>query len=137
VADLTITEGQVLVGSGAQFETRYAAAAITAGQSLYVNASNQWALAQCDGTALEATVRGVALNGAGAGQPVQAVTAGLITLGAGAAPAVGQVYVVPRTAGGIAPYSDLLSTDRVSVIGYGKATNQLLVSIMVTGDVKP
>jgi hypothetical protein len=50
---------------------------------------------------------------------------------------VGQVYVVPRTAGGIAPYSDLLSTDRVTVIGYGKAANQILVAPMVTGDQKP
>jgi hypothetical protein len=135
--DLTITPTQVVVGTGAQVETRYSSVAVTAGQSLYLNANNQWALAQCDGTALEASFGGIALNGAGIGQPVQAVKTGLITLGAGAAPAVGQVYVVPRTAGGIAPYSDLLSTDRVTVIGYGKAANQILVAPMVTGDQKP
>jgi hypothetical protein len=133
MAALTITTTQVLIGTGGNITTRNAAVAITAGQALYVDGNNQWALAAAGLTALEAAVAGIALNSAGVGQPVTACIAGPVTLGAGAAPAVGQVYAVGATAGAIVPYTDLIATNRVSLLGWGIAANALQVSFQLTG----
>jgi hypothetical protein len=133
---LVITGSQVLPGTGTGVLTRNAAEAITPGQALYVNATNQWALAQCDGTVLEAAVGGIALNGASAGQPVTAATAGPVTLGAAAAPAVGQVYALGTPFGAIVPYSDLVTTNRVTLLGWGIAANAIQLAIQNTGVAK-
>lgn len=138
MAALTITATQVLEGAGALTMVKNAGEAITAGQVVYLDSStNTWKLAQCDGTAAEATARGIALNGAALGQPVKAQTAGYITLGAGAAPVVGTVYFVSPTAGGISPVADLGSTNYVSVLGVGGSTNILRMSIHNSGSAVP
>lgn len=137
MTDYAITASQVVPVAGYQSETRLAAVAITAGKSLYINASNQWALTQCDGTALEATFQAIALNDGGAGQPVTGITGGLVNLGAAAAVPEGMLVVLSRTGGGLAPSADLLATDRVTVVGYGAGTNQVQISKIVTGKVKP
>jgi hypothetical protein len=142
MADLTITATQVLPGTdseGAQFAQGLAGATITAGQVLYLEASsNTYKLADNNDTSSAlAVAAGIALNGASSGQPVRLQTAGPVTIGAGAAPAVATIYVLSATAGGIAPSADLATGNRATILGVGMATNRIQLRINSTGQVKP
>lgn len=132
MADLTITAAQVLPVSGYRSETRVAGATITAGQAVYRDSSQTWQLADGD-AALTAAAAGIALNGASAGQPCQVQTGGTITLGAGAAPVVGETYCASLTAGGIAPDADILTGDFKTILGIGIGSDQVKLGILVSG----
>lgn len=136
MADITITATSVVKSTGAIVRTdKPAGETITAGQVVYLKSSDsKWWKAQCDGTAEESGVgvaMGIALNGAGAGQPVAVQTSGDITIGATIV--AGTTYVVSATGGGIAPQADLTSTNRVTFVGYGKTTGILTLNIIATG----
>ncbi len=138
MADLSITATQVLKGSGAVVANGTAGATITAGQTLYADStdSNKLKLAQADGTAAEATCVGIALHAAGSGQPIQYQTGGTITIGAGAAPAEGMIYVLSDTAGGLAPHTDAddpVSTEYTSIIGAADGSNGIVLKILNSG----
>ena len=134
MANLTITATQILAAStGVDSRTLPAAVAITAGQTVYENASGQWDLADANASATTAACKGIALNGAAAGQPVKAHTGGDITLGAGAAPVVGTIYVLSATAGAIAPAADLATGHYVVILGVGKTGN--ILAMPATGPV--
>jgi hypothetical protein len=142
MAALTVTATQVLPGAAADtippvFETAIAGAAITAGQPVYLDAAGLYQPADSDSSALTATVVGMALNGAAAGQPVRVQTAGDVTMGAGAAPAVGTLYCVGPTAGDVVPVADLANPSRVSLIGVGIAGNKIRLRPWATGQVVP
>lgn len=135
MADLVITATSVVPGSGAVVLQGTAGETITAGNSLYLKASDGklWK-AQCDGTAEEATCVGVALNGAAVNQPVGYVSNGTMTIGATTSKAT--TYVVSATAGGIAPQADLIATNRISYVGYATdATGTFVVNRRLTGAV--
>ena len=118
--------------SSTSVTTGIAGAAVTAGQAVYQNSSDsKFYLAQCDGTTAEATVYGIALNNAAAGQYLTVQTGGDITIGATVT--VGTTYVVSANAGGIAPQADLVSTNKLSYIGYGKTTSVLTINRTTTG----
>jgi hypothetical protein len=72
MAAIAITAANVLASASAIVERGYNfGAAVTQGQVVYLNTSNQWVLADADttsGTALTAKV-GIALNGGSSGQP--------------------------------------------------------------------
>lgn len=77
MAAISITASAVLGSALAERLTQYkAAAAITAGQAVYLNASNQWALIDTDaslGTGI-GDIRGIAeCSAPGVGQPVTVV----------------------------------------------------------------
>ena len=140
MAALTITAAQVLPGANAVVEQGTAGATITAGMSVYKDSAdnNHWKPADADstGTAITAGSAGlsIALHGASDGQPLRVQTGGdEITLGAGAAPAQGTVYVVGVTGGAIAPESDLASGDRLSILGVGDGTSKLKLCMKATG----
>lgn len=136
MADLTVTASQVLPGAGARFADGTAGVAVTAGQVVYQSTSDTMLLADADaGTPAAANGRGIALNGASIGQPVRIQTEGTITLGAGAAPVKGTIYVLSGTAGGICPAADLASGDRVTVLGVGGTTAGTLVMDMFASNV--
>lgn len=140
MADLTITATQVLpVTDSTGIATGIAGATITAGQSLYLDATTSTLkLAQADGTAAEAAVVGVSLHAASAGQPISYATTGELTLGAGAAPANGTTYVVSAAAGGICPNADIsTSTHRKSLVGTGIGSNKIKLHLVNTGGVIP
>ena len=118
MADLGITASEVQQGTGAVVRRYIAAAATTAGQSVYLDGSGQANLADADASDT-AAAQGIAVNGADAGQEVAVQEAGQIDLGASAGAASGVAYVVSGTAGGIAPISDLGSGDYTTVIGVG------------------
>ncbi len=140
MADLTITASQVLPVSDSTVQAQgTAGATITAGQALYLDSStNTLKLAQADGTAAEAAIVGVALVGASSSQPVVYATGGDVTIGAGAAPANGTVYVVSATAGGICPTADVTTSGyRRSLVGTGIGSNKIRLHIVNTGGVIP
>lgn len=130
MADLAITAANVTTSS-TSITTGTAGAAVTAGQAVYQNSDGKYYLAQCDGTSAEATVFGIALCNAAAGQPLTVQTGGDITIGATVAK--GTTYVVSANAGGIAPQADLVSTNYLSYIGYGKTTSVLTINKTNTG----
>lgn len=133
MADLVITAGSVLKGSGATTVTGTAGAAITAGQLLYMDTadSNKMKLADANGGGELEVVRGVALHAAAAGQPITYQTAGQITIGATVT--VGETYISSDTAGGIRPIADLDAADRVAYVGYAISTTVLQLNIINTG----
>lgn len=74
MAAIAITAANVIPSSAAQIVSNYTyAATVTAGQVVFLNSANQWALADSDGalgTALNAT-RGISVNGGSINQPAQ------------------------------------------------------------------
>lgn len=134
MADLTITATSVLPGTGAITEKLTAGAAITAGQSVYKDASdgNKAKLFDADSaTAAARSFYGIALNGAASGQPVVVQTGGNITIGATVA--VGVAYYASDTPGGICPFSDLESGDYPTIIGIGISTTQIKIQPIAAG----
>lgn len=131
MADLSITATSVVTTSANQ-TTGTAGEAVTAGQAIYKkNADGFYYKSQADGSAEEATFAGIALNGAAAGQPLVFQTSGDITIGATVV--VGKTYVISATAGGIAPDADLVSTNRKTILGYGKTASVLTIAPVPTG----
>lgn len=137
MAALTITASQVLPGGGAVAFTANAAVAITAGQVVYKKTDGTLDLADANGAAATQAVAGIAQNGAAVGQPVRVQTGGVITLGAGAAPVVGTIYVLSGTPAGIAPAADLVTGWRNIVLGVGGATNTLRMRLWDTEQTIP
>jgi hypothetical protein len=135
MAALTITPAEVLPGPGASI-SRYTAAAgvtITAGQTIYdTTGSRVAALADCDALATAKVCRGIALNNAAPGQPINVLERGDIILGAAAVPTNGMPYFLSPTPGGISPLADLLTGDACIYLGVGIGNNTLAVQIHVT-----
>ena len=126
MADLTFTASQVLPDSTGTTVRGTAGATITAGQPLYLDSvTNTYKLADANASALTAAAVGLALHAALSGQPITLQTGGSPTMGAGAAPTVGIVYVVSATAGGLAPAADLASGHYTTIMGVGAASNKL------------
>jgi hypothetical protein len=127
MADITITAANVLLTSG-RSDTGTAGATITAGQPIYLDASdsNKAKLAQCDGTAAEVDAVGIALHAATTGQPIRWAVSGS-TINIGATTAKNLAYVVSATAGGVAPSTDLDSGKRITWLGYATGTSGVMV----------
>ena len=142
MADLSITVANVALVAGQQSSiqpvsaNQLAGATITAGQPVYLSAASTWLLARADTTALASgvgTTWGIALHGALTGQPVAVLTAGQITIGATVALGTQYVLSASGTAGKIAPYSDLTTTNLVSVIGVAISTTVIAFAPNATG----
>ncbi|TPM58979.1 hypothetical protein FJ959_08885 [Mesorhizobium sp. B2-2-4] len=135
MTDLVITATGVLVGANASIEHGFAAAAITAGQVVYKDATGKFNLADTDNaSAIVRTPKGVALNGAATGQPVAIVTKGDVTIGGTIEAGTG--YWLSGTAGGICPVADVAAGDYPCLIGIGKSTTVLTVDIQAPGVIK-
>lgn len=133
MADLSITATQVLPGATGNIGIYTAGAAITAGQVVYISSGSTVALADADLSSAAAAAIGIAVCGAATGQKVAVQTTGDVTLGAGAAPAVGTVYIASDTAGGIRPVADVDAEDWITILGVGKTGNILSLGINATG----
>lgn len=130
MADLTITATSVVPQSGATIRTATAAAAITAGQILYLNSSGQAALADANALA-SAEVVGMAVCNAAAGQAVSYIADGRCAMGT--ILTAGAIYVLSSTAGGLCPAADLSSTEYTSIVGVATSTSVLSVKINNSG----
>ena len=136
--DLSITSSQVLVTADTETAEGTAGATITAGQTLYLDSSDsKYKLADANASSSTAACIGIALHGSSDGQPIKLATGGSITIGAGAAPAVGTTYVLSATAGGIAPNVDATSGWFKTIIGVGAASNQISLKVFASGQQIP
>lgn len=132
MTDISITATNVVIGDNAEIEYGFAAAAITAGQVVYKNASGKYDLADTDSaTALVRTPRGIALNGAATGQAIAVQKSGDITIGATLTPGV--FYYLSGTPGGICPVADVASGDYPAIIGSAKSASLLTIKIVAPG----
>jgi hypothetical protein len=136
MADLVITVANVVRGGvnsiPQTLETGVAGAAVTAGQVVYEDPTDgKWKLADANASQTAATVKGIALHGALANQPLQVIKGGPLTLGAILTP--GQWYVTSANPGGIAPVADLASGWYSSRLGYAYSASVLIVDINATG----
>lgn len=128
MTDIVITSTAVLAGTNAATETRTAAAAIAAGEVVYLDAAGKYNLADTDSaTAIARKPRGIALNSGAAGQPVTIARSGDVTLGAVLSKAV--AYYLSGTPGKIAPVADVAAGDYVSIVGMAISTSVLRVDI--------
>lgn len=137
MADISVTAGSVIAGDDARIANGTAGATITAGQTVAKNTtSGKWVLAEADAATTAAMIAGsggvgIALNGASDGQPIQVQIEGDIN--PGGTVTIGEIYCVSPTAGGIAPFSDLLTDDYVTVLGVGTTASNIKMLPIVSG----
>jgi hypothetical protein len=133
MADLTITAANVLAGSGSKKVNGTAGATVTAGQVVYLDsATDTYKLADNDsGTAAVRSPAGIALHASLSGQPLTILTAGSITIGA--TTAIGTVYCLSSTAGGICPSADIATGDYNTILGIGTSVTAINVKIHEAG----
>lgn len=133
MADLNITAASVSPGTGAQLLSATAGATLTAGQTIYIDSSdnNKAKLADANDGAAKAEVAGLTINGAATGQKVNYQKSG--SLNPGATLTVGQTYINSTNAGGIAPISDLATGSYVSILGVATSTSNLKLGILNSG----
>jgi hypothetical protein len=133
MTDLSVTAANVK-GDSAAKEWGTAGEAITAGQAVYLDTPTRtYKLADANSaTAAARQARGIALNGAAAGQPLAIATSGDVT--AGAALTAGTAYYLSAAAaGGIAPIEDLTTGDYVCLLGLAKSATVLALDIQFPG----
>lgn len=128
--DLSITAANVAPSVGWLFKDGTAGASITAGQSIYEDAtdSGKIKLADANASAAAADAKGIALHAALSGQPIRYQTEGDITIGS-TEMQQGKIYVQSNNAGGIAPSTDLGSGWYTKVVGVAK-THSVLTLIL-------
>lgn len=125
--DISVTVASVATVSGAVCKDFNAGTTITAGKSLYLDTNNLWQLAQSDTAPhLGSGARtGVSLHAALSGQPLAVQETGVMNPG-GSILTVGTLYVISAgAAGGIAPITDLASTNKIHILGIASAANRL------------
>ncbi len=138
MTDLAVTATQVIPSAGAQKSTGLCGETIAAGQICYLDAAtSRYKLTDANDAARNTQDPVVALNSGGSEQPLVVQRGGTVTLGAGASPVVGTVYVASGTPGGICPIADLPSAAKVIVVGVGGATNTLGLCLFNSGSAKP
>jgi hypothetical protein len=124
-SDFSVTAANVLASSSGQVSEGIAGAAITAGQVVYVDASDSGKIKLADNndTAAKAVVKGIAITSApGAGQPVKYCTKDS-AFKPGFTVAAGQPVFLSATAGGLCPFGDLSSPMVGVFIGIGTGSN--------------
>jgi hypothetical protein len=128
MADLSITEANVLASADAVVETGTLGATIPAGDTVYLSETDgRYELADADGAAALRRPRGIVLNGGVDGQPTKILRQGDITLGA--VLTAGVTYYQSPTPGKICLRADVLTGDYVCIIGVAKSTTVLAVNI--------
>lgn len=133
MSDLVITAANVAAPNGSRVEHGKAGAAVTAGQTVYLDEdTNSYKLADADsGTEAARSTTGIALHAAANGQPLAVHTRGPITIGA--AVTQGVAYYQSATPGGICPVADLGSGDYPTFIGFAINATQINVDIKESG----
>lgn len=133
MADATVTAANVQPTSSTVAVQRTFGATVTAGQTVYEDATDNrhCKLADADDTAATAAAIGIALNGGSDGQPGNIATEG--ELDPGFTATEGVLYVVSATAGGIAPIADLVTGDYVTILGVGNSDGNIDLSVFASG----
>ena len=131
MADITVTAANVKQVSGVP-QTYTAGETITQGQPVYLDTNSKVQPGVCTAAAT-ATVVGIALTGASADQPCIVLTSGEVNIGGTVVVGTSYVLSATNTNGKICPWSDLVSTNKVSFIGYGKTATNIALDIQNTG----
>ncbi len=136
MAAISITAANVLASAAATIRREYllGAASMTAGQLVYLNSSNQWALVDLDGNLGGGLndLRGILLNGGGIGQPGAVCTADP-DFTPGGTLQNGLVVYGYTTAGAIS-FADIPTTAAYPVcIGIAKSTTKMNLVIFASG----
>jgi len=132
MAAISVTAANVLRVDGAVVSF-LAGATITAGMSVYVDASGLVQIgtnATSAGSGVGALAVGVALNGGSAGQPIDIDTNGTVNIGGTVA--IGMPYAL-GTAGGIIPVSDIAGTEFITMVGVGTTAANIKLGYNVSG----
>ena len=133
MADLNVTtNGVIAANSNTVVATGYSAAAINAGQVLYLNSSQQLATAAASSSTQAGTVVGVALNSTlTANQLVTYASAGDVVLPtSGTLLTNGAEYILSVNAGGIAPSTDAANSNFITHLGLAVSPTTLRLNIM-------
>lgn len=131
-AAMSITPASVLPGVGAKTKGAVSGGTLTAGTVVYEDAADSKKLKLADADAeASAVVKGIALNGASNGQPVDILTEGPITIGGTVI--IGVPYFLHTTAGGIGVLGDLTTGDYVTYLGVGISATQIYFKPHVSG----
>jgi hypothetical protein len=137
MADLTVTATQVLAGTDAQLGYGTAGASITAGQVVYLDpTTSTYKLFDANDTTANTRAPVIAMNSCSSGQRLTVQTGGSLTIGAGAAPTAGLVYVASATPGGIAPNADVVTGWRVAIIGVATSASAIKLMLGNSGATK-
>lgn len=133
MADLSITAANVVAGSGVKTRQGTAGVAVTAGQTVYKDPTDQkYKLADCDSaTAAVRRTTGIALHASANNQPLLVHYDGPLTIGATLAPGV--AYYLSPNPGGICPVADLSAGDYPTIIGIAKSASVLDVKLHESG----
>jgi len=107
---------------------------IVAGQSVALDATDSKAYISDASNTDRDFITGTALNDATAGQPIDIISGGHLTVSA--VGTAGDAVVMSQTAGALAPIGDLVSTDEVAVFGYFISTTVIKVAINNLGVAK-
>lgn len=135
MADVTVTATSVLKTDDTVMIDGILAGTVTAGMSIYQDASGNWLAADANASALTANARGIAMSGGATGQPVKIATSG--TINPGFTVTVGTWYIVSGTAGGIAPVADQVTGWRPCLLMVGTAADRALLCIKYSGVAVP
>ncbi|KAA0689850.1 hypothetical protein DTW90_30630 [Neorhizobium sp. P12A] len=131
MTDIVITNTAVVPSTNAVIDQGFAGETIAAGKVVFLNTTtNRWMLTDNNGTGTR-SAKGIALNGASAGQPVTVQKGGDINLGA--VLTAGVAYYASGTPGGICPVADLVTGMDPILIGVAKSTSILTISIQDPG----
>lgn len=134
MANLTQTAANVKLLSATQPAVGICGETLVQGQPFYITAGKAY---KCDALAAadKAQAGGIVLTpNVADGTFLYAVNGSEIDLGATLA--VGQVYCVSATSGAICPYADLVSTNRVTILGVAVTTSKLRIAITISGTQK-
>lgn len=133
MADITYDSTKVVPSASARLQQAKVAdgAVIDPGEAVYLDSTGKLNLASALAEAAS-EVKGVAVNGGSAGQPVDFVTEGEVTFVETGSPEVGsldigQLYIVSDTPGAIRPAGDLGSMEYSGYIGTAKDASTLTV----------
>lgn len=135
--NVSVTPADVFIISGTR-NTRKAAEAINAGDVVYLDAATNNEVRKAAATSQNtARCEGIAINSAAAGQYVTyAINGSRVTIGTGAL-TQGEVYVVSATSGQMAPESDLVTGNYLTIMGTSPNGNDIILTINATGITKP
>jgi hypothetical protein len=131
MANLSQTAANVRIRSAGPIGTGVCGETLTAGQPAYESAG-KWYRAGAAGSAALANAQRIVIVGGTADTPcILAVPGCAVDLGATLA--IGETYVVSATVGAIAPVADLVSTNRVTVLGIASTANSLTFRPVASG----
>lgn len=118
MADISVTAANVAWVSGVPHQTVIAGETITPGQAVYrLSSDNEHYKTDADVDA-SSEFAGIALTSGYNGQPMVIAPPGAV-INVGATLTAGTVYALSTTAGGIAPETDLLAGDYITVVYIG------------------